>query len=93
MIRAAERERPDVRAARQAWAAEVLPSADPNRVVFVDETAANTKFDRAYGYAPKGEPVQIPRSELARPRPQPNGCGATVSAAGRECGMSVSRYT
>jgi len=43
--------------------------------------------------APKGEPVQIPRSELARPRPQPNGCGATVSAAGRECGMSVSRYT
>jgi transposase len=57
VIRAAERERPDVRAARQAWAAEVLPSADPNRVVFVDETAANTKFDRAYGYAPKGEPV------------------------------------
>jgi transposase len=57
VIRAAEQERPDVRAAREAWAADVLPNADPNRVVFVDETAANTKFDRAYGYAPKGEPV------------------------------------
>ena len=40
--------------------------------------------------APKGEPVQIPRSELARPRPQPNGCGATVSAAGRESGVTTS---
>ena len=57
MIRAAEPERPDVRAAPAAWAAEVLPNADPSRVVFVDETAANTKLDRAYGYAPKGEPV------------------------------------
>lgn len=57
MIRAAEQERPDVRAAREAWAADVLPNADPNRVVFVDETAANTKFARACGYAPKGEPV------------------------------------
>ena len=57
MIRAAEQDRPDVRAAREAWAADVLPNADPNRVVFVDETAANTKLDRARGYAPKGEPV------------------------------------
>lgn len=57
MIRASERERPDVRAAREAWAADVLPNADPSRVVFVDETAANTKFDRACAYAPRGEPV------------------------------------
>jgi transposase len=26
-------------------------------VVFVDETAANTKMDRRYGYAPRGQPV------------------------------------
>jgi transposase len=26
-------------------------------VVFVDETAANTRMDRTHGYAPKGEPV------------------------------------
>lgn len=30
---------------------------DPNRVAFVDETGANTKFDRTHGYAPKGNPV------------------------------------
>lgn len=30
---------------------------DPDRVVFVDETAANTRADRRYGYAPRGEPV------------------------------------
>jgi transposase len=57
VIRAAEQDRPDVRAAREAWSADVLPNADPSRVVFVDETAANTRFDRAYGYAPKGEPA------------------------------------
>lgn len=57
MIRAAEQERPDVREARERWAAEVLPDVDPNRAVFVDETGANTKFDRANGYAPKGERV------------------------------------
>lgn len=57
MIRAAEQDRPDVRAAREAWADDILPNTNPNRVVFVDETAANTRFDRAYGYAPRGEPV------------------------------------
>ena len=57
MIRAAEQDRPDVRAAREAWPADILPNADPSRVVFVDETAANTKFDRACGDAPRGEPA------------------------------------
>ena len=57
MIRAAERDRPDVRPARDTWAAEVLPPVDPHRAVFVDETAANTRFDRASGYAPRGERV------------------------------------
>lgn len=57
MIRASEQERPDVRAGRRGWAADVLPDADPNRVVFVDEAAASTKFDRACAYAPRGGSV------------------------------------
>lgn len=46
-----------MRAARDAWRDEVLPAVDPARVVFVDETAANTQMDRRYGYAPEGQPV------------------------------------
>jgi transposase len=46
-----------VRAGRAAWRDEVAPALDPSRVVFVDETAANTRMDRRYGYAPRGEPV------------------------------------
>jgi transposase len=46
-----------VAAARDAWRAEAAPPLDPHRVVFVDETGANTKMDRRYGYAPKGQPV------------------------------------
>ena len=30
-------------------------STDPARIVFIDETAANTKMARLYGRAPKGE--------------------------------------
>jgi transposase len=57
VTRAAEQDRPDVRAERERWAAEVVPNIDPERAVFVDETAANTKQDRTHGYAPRGEPV------------------------------------
>lgn len=57
MIHAAEPDRPDVAAARQDWQENVAPNRDPNRVVFVDETAANTPFDRRYGYGPQGKPV------------------------------------
>jgi transposase len=46
-----------VRAARDAWRDDTAPALDPHRVVFVDETAANTTLDRRYGYAPRGEPV------------------------------------
>lgn len=35
----------------------MAPALDPSRVVFVDETGANTRMDRTHGYAPKGEPV------------------------------------
>lgn len=46
-----------MRAARHAWRNETAPAVDPTRVVFVDETAANTTMDRRYGYAPRGDPV------------------------------------
>ena len=44
-------------AARDAWRHPTAPVLDPQRVVLVDETAANTKMDRRYGYAPRGEPA------------------------------------
>ncbi|QEL15094.1 IS630 family transposase [Limnoglobus roseus] len=46
-----------MRAARDAWRSDTAPAVDPTRVVFVDETAANTTMDRRYGYAPRGDPV------------------------------------
>lgn len=44
-------------AARDTWRGETAPALDPHRVVFVDETAANTAMDRRYGYGPRGQPV------------------------------------
>ena len=42
-------------AERAAWRAEVAPTLDPARVVFVDETWAKTNMTRTHGYAPKGD--------------------------------------
>ena len=56
MIQAAEQDRADVRAKRSAWAAKV-PGLDPAKLVFTDETGANTKMARRYGRAPRGERV------------------------------------
>lgn len=41
-------------AAREAWFEGQL-DLDPTRIVFIDETAANTKMARLYGSAPRGE--------------------------------------
>ena len=41
-------------AAREAWFEGQL-DLDPTRIVFIDETAANTKMARLYGRAPRGE--------------------------------------
>ena len=41
-------------AAREAWFEGQL-DLDPTRLVFIDETAANTKMGRLYGRAPRGE--------------------------------------
>jgi transposase len=44
-----------VRAKREAWRTEVMPSLDPARLVFIDETWAKTNMTRTRGYAPRGE--------------------------------------
>jgi len=54
VIQAAEQDRPDVKAKRSAWA-EKVPGLDPTRLVFLDETGANTKMTRRYGRAPRGQ--------------------------------------
>jgi transposase len=47
-----------VRAARLAWF-KGQPDLDPDRLVFLDETATNTKMARRYGWAPRGERCQV----------------------------------
>ena len=47
-----------MKAAREAWF-EAQPDLDPERLVFVDETAANTKMARRYGRAPRGQRCQM----------------------------------
>lgn len=56
MIHAAEQERPDVQERRAWWQATML-DLDPRRLVFLDETAANTKMTRLYGRSRRGQRV------------------------------------
>ena len=56
MLRAAEQDRPDVAEKRTLWRAWQV-GLDPQRLVFIDETWANTKMTRLYGRAPRGERV------------------------------------
>ena len=51
---AVERDRPDVRAAREAWP-NVLNTARVRDLVFVDESSATTTMIRMYGRSPVGE--------------------------------------
>src|SRR5215469_6526894 len=53
-LRAAEQQRADVARARRRWTRE-QGMFDPARLVFIDETAANTKMVRLYGRCPRGE--------------------------------------
>jgi hypothetical protein len=48
-----------VKAAREAWFEGQL-DLDPTRIVFIDETAANTKMARLYGRAARGERCRAP---------------------------------
>src|SRR3954468_16164185 len=42
-VQAAEQDRPDVAAARTAWA-DNQPKLDPDRLIFIDETGTSTKM-------------------------------------------------
>ena len=53
-VRAAEQDRPDVAAAREAWA-QGQARLDPDRLVFIDETGTSTNMARQRGRAPRGE--------------------------------------
>ena len=56
---AAEQRPSTVNEAREAWFEGQL-ELDPTRIVFIDETAANTKMARLYGRAPRGERCRAP---------------------------------
>ena len=56
---AAEQERADVAAAREAWFAAQI-DLDPDKLVFIDETGANTKMTRLRGRAARGERCRAP---------------------------------
>src|ERR1700742_2175092 len=53
-LRAAEQERADVARARRRWMRE-QGLFDPARLVFIDETSANTKMVRLHGRCARGE--------------------------------------
>jgi hypothetical protein len=54
--RACEQDRPDVQKQRRDFCAK-LAGVDPRRLVFVDESGANTAMTRTYGRAPVGQRV------------------------------------
>ncbi|MCJ2135793.1 IS630 family transposase [Methylobacterium sp. J-026] len=76
---AAEQERADVKAERQAWF-DAMPDLDPDTLVFLDETAAATNMARRYGRAPRGERCRL----LV---PQGHYKTTTVTAALRTTGL------
>src|SRR5215207_9354845 len=53
-VRAAEQDRPEVAAARAAWA-RYQAEFDLERLVFIDETGTSTNMARLRGRAPRGE--------------------------------------
>jgi transposase len=53
-LQAAEQERPDVAAARTNWRADQA-GLDPDKLIFIDETGANTKMVRTRGRAPRSQ--------------------------------------
>lgn len=70
-----------MRAAREAWF-EGQPDLDPDRLVFIDETAANTAMARTYGRAPRGERCRMSV-------PQSHGKTTTVTAGPRASGITA----
>ena len=56
VLHASERDTPKARRKRQLFRKK-LAGVDPGRLIFVDETGANTAMTRTHGRAPKGERV------------------------------------
>ncbi|MGU3541016.1 IS630 family transposase [Methylobacterium sp. A54F] len=56
---ATEQDRPDVKAAREAWF-EGQPDLDPARLVFLDETWTSTNMARTRGRCPRGQRLRSP---------------------------------
>lgn len=56
-LRASEQEREDVSQERAEWR-ETQPTLDVSKLVFIDETGANTQMTRPRGRSPKGERCQ-----------------------------------
>src|SRR5262247_3817257 len=80
-LRAAEQQRADVARARRRWMRE-QGMFDPARLVFIDETSANTKMVRLYGRCPRGE-------RLVSHVPQGHWKTITFVAALRRHGMTA----
>ena len=80
--RAAEQDRPERKAERDAWRAE-FAAVDPARRVFVDESGASTARDRTDGRAPSGVRVD-------GPVPHGHGKVVTRTAAVRRGGVPES---
>src|SRR4051794_18930110 len=61
---ASERERADVRERRRGWIDKRLPRMrlQPARLVFIDETAVNTKMTRLRGRSRRGQRLRAVRS-------------------------------
>jgi transposase len=57
--RAAEQDRPELKAERAAWREE-FARIDPARLVFVDESGATTAMDRTHGRSASGKRVDGP---------------------------------
>jgi transposase len=53
-LRAEEQDRKDIAEARRTWA-ELQPTLDPSRLIFLDETWATTNMSPTRGWALKGE--------------------------------------
>jgi transposase len=82
-LRAAEQERADVARTRRRWMRE-QGMFDPARLVFIDETSANTKMVRLYGRCAHGE-------RLVGHVPQGHWKTITFVAALRRHGMRASQ--
>jgi hypothetical protein len=68
-----------VNAAREAWFEGQL-DLDPTRIVFIDETAANTKMARLYVVRPGASDAAPPcLKAIGKPPPSPPGCVTTGS--------------